>query len=533
MSNIVYAPRLRILIDPIYVQISNLAGSSTYYKYVSLVKELVSRGHYIFWCIPDSEYVPNEIENHPNIGIIRTSYIQDQFVIDGLFTDDFFNLFNRMSGKYHIDALVTSRNSLALTYKRTLEAPRFHDTEKAYTDKSYGLPVILLEEFPQTRKRQHSSNSYWLSQCTGYLASDRTVFLSDHNREEVVEGMLDYFKLSVVEKWLKTVSIIPAGIETEQLDVLYDPDRWEVEDKFQVLTVGRLFGPSYVEFVTWFDYLYKAGLDDVCLTMSMSGALSGPMRSKLKKIGFSFEDVGNQYVIYENNPRANFLKMLRKFHCFIATVSHLDHPTGIFEALYMGIPGIIPISDYQKTFFSDYPFVIDPSKKEDLIATLTWIKENTAEARELIKPWRNLIKERYDAQDNIKLLADTIEREARKDLNNFKTSSGVIELVKELKGPKYTFDDVMAYLKNAGTNGVSIGDMSMRTTFTYSRAAIHHAMRVAGFVDLCNNEHEYFVRRDLFDVNYKDVTYVKEADHCKEKANPRKIVKQRNFSKNK
>lgn len=165
----VYSPRLRILIDPVYVQIANLQSSSTYNKYVSLVRELVARGHFVYWCVPEAppgkERVPNPIESHPNVAIIETSYIQDQFVVDGMLTDEFFNFFNRMSGKYHIDALCTSRNSLALAYKRILEPPRFHDqTDGDFTDKGYGMPVILIEEFPQTPERQFTSKSYWLSQ---------------------------------------------------------------------------------------------------------------------------------------------------------------------------------------------------------------------------------------------------------------------------------------------------------------------------------------------------------------------------------
>ena len=94
-----YRPRLRVLIDPVYVQISNLSGSSTYRKYVTLVRELVKRNHFVYWCVPDSEYTPDEIEDHPNVGIIRTRAIQDQFVVDALATDEFVNVFNRVGGK--------------------------------------------------------------------------------------------------------------------------------------------------------------------------------------------------------------------------------------------------------------------------------------------------------------------------------------------------------------------------------------------------------------------------------------------------
>ena len=93
----VQAPRLRILLDPVYIQVANLHASSTYNKYKKLVAEMVSRGHFVYWMLPDVEYDHDPIEEHSNVAVIRTSYIQDQFVVDGLVTDEFFNLFNRIA----------------------------------------------------------------------------------------------------------------------------------------------------------------------------------------------------------------------------------------------------------------------------------------------------------------------------------------------------------------------------------------------------------------------------------------------------
>jgi glycosyltransferase involved in cell wall biosynthesis len=497
----VYSPRLRILIDPVYVQIANLSSSSTYYKYVSLVRELVSRGHFVYWMVPDAEYEPNPIEEHPNVAIIRTSYIQDQFLVDGLITDDFFNLFNRVGGKYHVDVLCTSRNSLVWSYKRNLEPARFHDqASEQITDKSYGMPVVLIEEFPQTPERQFSSRSYWLAQVLGYFEAERTIFLSAHNQAEVVAASQKYLTATRMAEMIDKFRIIPSGIETKQLDNVYKPDRWTLERGFNVLSVGRIFGPSYAIFLDWADYLYKAGMEDFSFTVSLSGALSGPMRAKLKRIGFDLaNNVGRQFHLVENNPRANFLQMLQKYSCFVCPLSHLDHPTGLLECIYLGLPGVMPVSDYQETFFHDWPWVIQPNDKAALVAKLLEIREDPAGAREQVAHWRERIRENYDAVDNIHTLADEIELVARRHINNFRTSQGVINLAKELKGERYRFDDVVGYLKRAGHMGVSIGDMTMRGTFTYGRSTINHAMKVIGYVDDCTGPVERFVRRDIFD----------------------------------
>jgi len=495
-----YRPRLRVLIDPIYVQVSNLSGSSTYRKYVTLVRELVARGHYVYWAIPDSEYTPDEIENHPNVGVIRTRAIQDQFVVDALATDEFFNLFNRVGGKYHVDVVCTSRNSLAAYYKRLLEPPRFHDNDDNYTDKGYGMPVVLIEEFPQTQERQNSGEAYWLMQCLGYLASDKTIFLSGHNRSEVTKEMAEIFTTSRVRRFVEQQAhVIPAGIECDQLDTIYSADRWRHEQGFRVVSIGRIFGVSYSQYIPWFDYLFKAGMSDVSLTVSLSGALGGPMRNKLSKIGFDFANVGKQFHILENNNRANFIRQLRGYHAFVCPLSHLDHPTGLFEAIYMGLPGVMPVSDYQQTFFSDWPWVIKPTDKAALIGHLKWLREHKEEAREMVLPWRQRIREMYNAKERIGETCDLIESAARAHIDRFKTSGAVIRFCQELKGKRYSFADVVTFLKDSGYMGISIGDMSIRTTFTYARGAIHHSMAVAGYVDSCEGPHETFVRRDVFD----------------------------------
>lgn len=501
----VYAPRLRIAIDPVYVSIANLSGSSTYYKYVSLVRELVSRGHFVYWCVPDAEYQPNDIENHPNVGVIRTSYVQDQFILDGLASDTFFNLFNRVAGKYHIDALCTSRNSMALTYKRTLDPPRFHDKggDHEFTDKGYGLPIVLIEEFPQTPERQFVGPSYWLSQILGYYCSDRTIFLSQHNQSEVVRAAQEFLNTSKITEMLKHFRIIPSGVEIAQLDKLYQPDRWKVEDGFNVLCVGRIFGPSYAIFLEWANYLYKLGMhDNLNITVSLSGALSGPMRAKLHRIGFDLKNnIGRQFQLYENNNRENFLKMLQRYSCFFCPLSHLDHPTGLMECIYLGLPGIMPRTDYQESFFPNWPWVIEPNDKVAFLAKLKEIRDDPEGARAQVIEWRDRIRTNYDAKDNIGKLADEIEIAARANISRFRTSAGVIDLCRALKGKVYTRADVMAYLKTAGRQGVSIGDMTMRTTFTYGWSTIHHALITAGFVDDCMSPIERFVRRDVFDEN--------------------------------
>lgn len=497
----VQAPRLRILIDPVYVQVSNLSSSSTYNKYVSMVRELVGRGHYVYWMLPDVEYTPNEIEDHPHVGIIRTSYIQDQFIVDGLVTDDFFNMFNRIAGKYHIDVICTSRTGAASMLKRTLESPRFHDKGTNYTDKHYGLPLVVIEEFPQTPKRSHVGEAYWLNQCQGYLTSDCTVFISDHNRSEVTEAMGGIYTNSYINKWVDRTIITPSGIEIDELDKLYDRNRYKVEKGFRVISVGRIMGVSYREHLAWFDYLFKSGVD-AKLIVSLSGGLGGPMQKGLASRGVNFDADNPQFHLIENNPRTSFLKLLRTVHAGIAPMSHLDCPVGLSEAIYMGVPLIMPVADYQKTFFPDYPFVIKPSDKAALLMHLKAIKDDPEWAREQIEPWRQKIRETFNAPVNIRTMCDDIEKVARKPIPKFKTSGAILGFLSELKGERYTFADIVEYLRECGTMGISIGDLGIRATWTYGRGTIHHSMRYCGYVDTCDGDLETFVRQDIFEKEY-------------------------------
>jgi glycosyltransferase involved in cell wall biosynthesis len=494
----VQAPRLRILLDPVYVQVANLGSSSTYQKYVSLTRELVRRGHFVYWMLPDVDYIANPIEDHPNVGVIRTEYIQDQFIVDGLVTDSFFNMFNRIAGKYHIDVVCTSRTGAANMIKRILESPRFHDNGGNYTDKHYGLPMVVIEEFPQTRFRSHVGQAYWLSQCQGYLSSDMTVFISDHNRSEVVEGMVPIYRPNAIQEWVNRCTVIPSGIETAELDTYYQRDRWKHEDGFRVISVGRIMGVSYTQFLEWSKMLYASGMD-AKLIVSLSGKLGGPMKKRLSKEGITFTSDKPYYHLIENNPRVAFLKLLRTVHAGIVPMSHLDCPVGVSEALYMGVPLVMPEADYQKTFFPDYPFVVKPSDRNALLGHLQFIKENPDEARDMIEPWRQHLKETFDAPTNISLLVNQLEEVARKPLPKFKTSGAILEFLSELQGERYTFNDVVAYLRKCGLMGISVGDLGIRATWTYGRGTIHHAMRYVGYVDLCDGPEDAFVRRDVFE----------------------------------
>lgn len=494
----VKAPRLRILIDPVYIQSANLNSSSTYNKYKKLVAEMVSRGHFVYWMIPDAKYDPDPIEESPNVGVIRTSYIQDQFVVDGLVTDDFFNLFNRIAGKYHIDVIVTGRTGAASMMKRVLESPRFHDKGTDYTDKHYALPMVVIEEFPQTIKAQHVGDAYWLNQCQGYMTADLSVFISDHNRSDVTQGMGGIYANSFINKWTEKSQIIPSGIEIAELDKIYEPDRWKAESQFKVLSVGRIMGVSYREHLAWFDYLYKSGID-AKLIVSLSGKLGGPMRKALDKIDVRFTTDNPQFQLIENNNRLSFLKLLRTCHAGIAPMSHLDCPVGLSEAIYMGVPCIMPEADYQRTFFPDYPYVIKPSDKAALLMHLQDIKDDPAAAREKIEPWREYIRRTFDAPTNIKTLCDGVERVARDPLPRFKTSGAILDFLSELKGDRYTFFDIVEYLRASGRMGISVGDLGIRATWTYGRGTIHHALRYSGFVDLCDGPDETFMRADAFD----------------------------------
>lgn len=177
----------------------------------------------------------------------------------------------------------------------------------------------------------------------------------------------------------------------------------------------------------------------------------------------------------------------------------MDCPVGLSEAIYMGVPVIMPEADYQRTFFPDYPYVIKPSDKAALLAHLKEIQENPDLARDKIEPWREHIRETFDGPRNIRTLCDSIENVARAPLPRFKTSGAILEFLSELKGERYTFADIVEYLRGSGRMGISVGDLGIRATWTYGRGTIHHSMRYVGYVDLCDGPEEVFVRRDVYE----------------------------------
>ena len=241
-------------------------------------------------------------------------------------------------------------------------------------------------------------------------------------------------------------------------------------------------------------------MDDCELTLSLSGQLSGPIRTRLGKMGFDYKNnLGRQVKLYEYNNRDNFLRMLRGYDCFFAVTSHQDQPGGVWEALYLGIPGILPESDYQKSFFKDYPFVIKPSDKKDFLAKLLWIREHRQEAREMVKPWRDIIRKKYNTNINNKLIADAIEEVAYNHVNRYYTPKGVLKFLEQLKGETYSWNDIINFLKRQGQIGVRIGDATVRQPFTYSFGSIKLGMSRCGYVDTCESSIPFFVRKDIYE----------------------------------
>lgn len=495
----IFAPRLRILLDPIYIQAANLGSSSTHKRWSVLARELIKRGHYLYWMVPDKDYeLADSLEDHPQVGIIRTDYIQDQFVIDGLVSTDFFNLFNRIAGKYHIDLVLTGRTGSASMIKKILESPRFHDYGRNFTDKHYGLPTAILEGFPQTQEKEFVGDAYWLGQCQGYITSDCTFFLSEHNRSAITNAMAGTYTQSTIRKFVEKTRWGPTGVHIPKMDEVYQPNRWKVEKEFRVLSVGRLMANGHREYLSWFDYIYKSGID-AKLIVSLAGGLGGPTAAALSKLGVNFDENNPQFQLVKNNSRVNFLKLMNTVHAGFVPVQHYDTPAGPAEALYMGVPLILPKSDYQKTFFPDYEYTIDPGSKAQMLAFLQEIKDDPQRARDTVAHWRDYIRENFDMQKNTETTADHMEYLAREPLSRFKTSGAILDFLSELKGERYTFADIVAYLRKCGTMGISIGDLGIRATWTYGRGTIHHAMRYTGYVDLCDGPDEVFVRRDVYD----------------------------------
>lgn len=495
-----FRKRLRVLVDPIHIQISNLSGSSTYHRFSNLVSELVRRGHYVYWMLPQCEYEPSLLEEHPHVSVVRTSPIQDQFLLDGLIHEGTYNYFNRISGKYHIDVIATQRTSMGHGYKKGLEGCRFYDSDTEYADKTYSLPTTIIEGFPQSRWKDHTSRSYDRGQLMGYLGADMTFFQSAHNREMITTGMLNTFRSSIVEDWLKNqTSVIAPGIRTAELDTFIDDSRWKLESTFNVLSVGRYFGESHAHFLPWLDYLYKSG-ENISITVTLGGGLGGPMRAKMSKLGLDPNSPAIK--INTKTPRRIFLASLKKYHAFVCPVSHYDHPTGLFEVIYLGIPGVIPISDYQQTFFRDWPWTVKPNDHAALLGHLMWIKENPEEARAMVIPYRQMLRDRFDSIVNNSIICDHIEAAGRAHINRYKTSRGVINMLKELEGDEYNWDDLVYYLRRYGHTGVSIGDQTIRQPFTYAAATIHHSMHLAGFSDPCDRPDRYFIRNSVFEERY-------------------------------
>jgi hypothetical protein len=143
------------------------------------------------------------------------------------------------------------------------------------------------------------------------------------------------------------------------------------------------------------------------------------------------------------------------------------------------------------------------------IRYLREIKEDPQAARDKIATWRDYIRRTFDAPANIRTLCDRVEEVARAPLPRFKTSGAILDFLSELKGDRYTFGDVVEYLRASGRMGISVGDLGIRATWTYGRGTIHHAMRYTGFVDTCDSPDEVFLSAAAWQAQQSIATHSK------------------------
>lgn len=244
---------LKILIDPIMTAAPSRC--STFIQFVNFMQGVLEkRQDVFFYClIPDWDFAEEDKEwmpKHPNIRYIPVPQHKDRTKEYVTLRDEIDHAVAFNGGLWDFDILITVRSGIAALYKMLVSSPR-------QTGLSYLKEVWIIEEMPlMTFKSSVLTLDPGQDRFTlnGYMAADRVMIMSYHEKGEALKIARNWYAPSVVrDLTTKMKEVIPAKFTEFKLK---DPKHFFKAGKgerFTIAYVGRLMAAT-----TNIDKVYSA-----------------------------------------------------------------------------------------------------------------------------------------------------------------------------------------------------------------------------------------------------------------------------------
>lgn len=495
---------MRFLVSPVYMTIVNMRGSSTYNHVKNLIRELVDRGHFVYWHLPENfTYEPDPLEQHERVKVIRTEMYVDQY-IEGSHMRGLEKLFSRLDGKYSaIDGVITSRTPIIPLLKALIETPSVKQMKnphlaggKRFTGHAPTVPFFVLESFPKIIDDAIPINPVeYRNQSYGYQCSERVYFGGITDYENVMNDQRSLAPFSMVKKFREDVfRIAPFGVKIEKLDHWSQgqPPRTDPKNgPLKIISLGRIRTANHAKTILeQSDYLHRMGyeVDFKIPTSANRGSLPQALNKELKTV---MEHVN----ILWGTPQDKFFEYMFAAHAAVVSSKSHNFPTAILEAIYGGVCVVVRPEKWIKFYLGDdYPFYYDGSH-EHLITVLNYIRNNFEKSQAELAPYRKLIAEKFDSKECMSYIAEDIISVAEESFRTGTTSGGFRDILSKI--PKdvesITFDEVLKFIDKTSNNPLRIGFLNS-TGFLRTRGMVDYCMRQEGWIDASDHEFPRYVR---------------------------------------
>lgn len=360
---------LKILCDPIYTAVPSRCSTFIQFRtFMDLVLE--QRSDVFFYClIPDWEMTEEEaawLPKHPNIYYVPITQHKDR-------TKEYVTLRDEMDHKlafngelWDFDIVITVRSGLAQLYKMLMTSPR-------QVGLAYLKEVWVVEEMPLMTFK---SSVLTLDPCqdrftlNGYMAADRVMVMSYHEKGEALKLARNWFAPSAVRELTgKMKEVIPAQFSDFKLK---DPKHFFRPDEGQQFTiayVGRLMAAT-----TNLDKVYSAMTNQWIMRKGDNVRLVVCTNSAGGKKTVQPPDYMQKYYA----PRDEFWRMARE-EMHVLTIMHDEAGflLSMMEPVMLGTPVIVIDAPWSRgQLGDDYPFYV--KNETELYATAKAFYEDYA-----------------------------------------------------------------------------------------------------------------------------------------------------------
>jgi len=472
---------MRILIFPFYSNASNLNGCSAFNWAKGFIKWAVKNypDVYFYLVFPEMDgnwhYRDDGFFKSERLSVIHVPlYPKGQRDSMAMAPKEFFDLFNERVGTVVFDAVFTDRIALVPIIKNALG----HFVKS----KRVNIPVVVKDHFLITIETAIGTPmDVEVQQAMGLACADRAIFQSPLTYERALRMMKKYLQPSLIIPFQKKSLHINFGVNCDVIDKYRDAEKYPMRT---VLFSQRLEQNANWEFIfAVLDKMYRITKNVQVIVCTNNKNLK--QLDKVKKLYSHFR-------VFSGMPQDKYLEIVSKCHIFVVATRFEEYPTVVFEALRMGLVGIVPQKEWVKRLMPvDYPFTF-----KDGMEALFQIKRLIEMPDEQLRTYRmdEWVKEVHSVDHSYAQVYETI-LDAWKTKKQVKISSGVMELIDEAGakiGGKFPASMIYDSAKRHSEKKVPIGQD--KGAYGMSKFMVREILLRLGYKDTCEREFPIYAK---------------------------------------